>query len=143
MIHIENDRSPDPADIAFRRRALQTNSAIYARRSGPLLLPVLSGTGIRTRYCATTEWLGSETFWSDADARRVGALAAEVRRFGHGRAPEIAERCDWHADRLSELVNQHAALRRLETGRCAASPWQKAAPRRPRSRRSQRSGSRS
>jgi hypothetical protein len=142
MIHIENDRSPDPADIAFRRRALQTNSAIYARR-GPLLLPVLSGTGIRTRYCATTEWLSSEPSWSDADARRVGALAAEIRRFGRGSAPEIAELCDWHADRLCELVNQHAALRRLEAGRCAASPWQKAVPRRPGSRRRQRFGSRS
>jgi hypothetical protein len=88
MLHIENDRSPDPADIAFRRRALQTNSAIYARRSGPQLLPVLSGIGVRARYCATTDWLSSEPSWSDADARRVDALAAEVRRFGHNREPE-------------------------------------------------------
>jgi hypothetical protein len=144
MLHIKTDRSADPADIAFRQRALQTNSAIYARRHGPLLLPVLSGAGIRARYGATTEWLGSETSWSDADARRVGAVAAEIRRFGRSRPPEIAELCNWHADRLCELVNQHAALRRLEASRHTTSTWPDAASRDPRRRRrSRKSGPRS
>jgi hypothetical protein len=144
MFHIKIDQSADLADIAFRQRALQNNSAIYARRNGPLLLPVLSGAGITARYGATMEWLNSEPSWGDADARRVGALAAEIRRFGRSRAPEIAERCDWHADRLCELVNQHAALRRLESSRRTASYWPDAASRDPRRRRrSRRTGSRS
>ena len=118
-----NEHRCDRAEIAFRRRALHTNSGIHARRNGPALLPVLSDAGIRTRYIAQMAWLGSEADWREADAQRIGALAAEIVRFGRDREPEIAEICAWHAARLRELVGQHAALHRLEAAQRPASPW--------------------
>jgi hypothetical protein len=121
-----DDRRCDRTEIVFRRRALQTNCGIHARRNGPALLSVLSGAGIRARYIAQMEWLGSEADWREADARRIGELAAEIRRFGHNRAPAIAETCDWHAARLRELVSQHAVLRQLESRQCSTSLWPEA-----------------
>jgi hypothetical protein len=121
--HDHDEFRCDRAEIAFRRRALHTNCGIHARRNGPALLPVLSGDGIRARYIAQMAWLGSEADWREVNARRVGALAAEIVRFGRDREPEIAETCAWHAARLRELVGQHAALCRLEAAQGPASPW--------------------
>jgi hypothetical protein len=120
----ENDeRRCERMEIVFRRRALQTNSGIYARRYGPDFLSVLSCAGFRARYIAQMGWLGSEADWREADAVRIRELAGEIARFGRTREPAIAESCDWHAARLRELVSQHAALRQIETRQRSTSPW--------------------
>jgi hypothetical protein len=118
-----DERRCDRTEIVFRRRALQTNCGIHARRNGPALLSVLSGAGIRARYIAQMEWLSSEADWREADARRIGELAAEIRRFGRNQAPAIAQTCDWHAARLRELVSQHIVLRQIEAQQRSASSW--------------------
>jgi hypothetical protein len=112
--HTENERRAAAADIAFRRRALMVNSGIYARRHSGRLMPVLAGGGtIRARFIGQVAWLGSERDWRPQDARRLAELADEIGRFGALR-PDVAEACRWHADRLGELVRQHAVLARLE-----------------------------
>lgn len=103
------------ADVAFRRRALKVNGGIYARRHAPRLMPLLVGAGLlRARYIAVTDWLGSERDWRPEDARRLAALAEEIVSLGRWRRYNV-ETCQWHADRLRELVRQHDVLARLET----------------------------
>jgi hypothetical protein len=126
------------ADIAFRRRALKVNSGIYARRHAPRLKPLLGGAGtITARYIGQIAWLESERDWRPQDARCLLEIADEIARLGRFQ-PGIAETCQWHADRLRELVEQHAVLARLEIkhqpglawpiarGRPAASPHRRA-----------------
>lgn len=115
------------ADIAFRRRALKVNCGIYSRRHGPRLLPVLADSrALRACYIGQVAWLGAERDWRPEDARRLSELASDIARFGRLR-PAIAEVCQWHADRLRELVRQHAALARLEAEHGPAARWPVAA----------------
>jgi hypothetical protein len=121
--HTEDERRAAAADIAFRHQALKINGGIYARRHGPGLMPVLAGGGaIATRYVGQILWLGSEQEWRLQDARRLAELADEIGRFGAVR-PGVAETCQWHADRLRELVRQHAVLARIEAERCLTPAW--------------------
>lgn len=99
------------------------NSAIYARRHGPGLLPLLTGVGVlRVRYIAELARLESEKGWSLADARRLADIAQDIARLGRLR-PQIAETCGWHSDRLRELVRQHAAIAQLENVRRPVLAW--------------------
>jgi hypothetical protein len=121
--YTEDERRAAAADIAFRRRALMVNSGIYARRhSGRLMLVLAGGGAIRARYIGQVAWLGSERDWRPQDARRLAELADEIGRFGALR-PDVAEACQWHAERLHELVRQHAVLARLEAERRLAPAW--------------------
>jgi hypothetical protein len=120
--HTDDHRSA-VADITFRRRALKVNGGIYARRHAPRLKPLLIGAGpLRARYIAVTEWLGSERDWRPEDARRLAAMAEEIDRLGL-RCRDGAEACDWHANRLRELVRQHDVLAKLEAGLCPLPAW--------------------
>ena len=79
-----------------------------------LFLPLLTGTSaLRARYIAELARLESEKSWDLADARRLADIAQDIARLGQLR-PQIAETCGWHADRLRELVRQHAAIVQLE-----------------------------
>ena len=122
-IHFEDPRAA-AADIAYRRRALKTNAGIYARRHRPRLLPLLSDSNaLRTAYIRQMDWLGSEHDWRPDDARRISALASDISRFGNLRPPAAAEECQWHADRLRELVRQHGTLAQLEREYRPAATW--------------------
>jgi hypothetical protein len=111
--HIKDQRQA-ALEIAYRRRALRVNSAIYARRHGPGFLPLLTGGGVlRARYIAELARLESEKGWCLADARWLADIAQDIASFGRLRQ-EISEACGWHADRLRELVRQHAAIAQLE-----------------------------
>jgi hypothetical protein len=111
------------ADVVFRRRALRVNSAIYARRCGPRLPPVLAGAGaMRARHLAMVAWLESGRNRRPEDARRVVGLAADIARLGRLR-PGVAEDCEWHAARLRELVRQHAVVAQLEAEQRPGPAW--------------------
>ena len=126
-IYLEDPRAA-AADIVFRRRALKVNSGIYARRHAPRLLPLLAGSGVlRARHIGQVAWLEAEHDWRAEDARRVSELAGDVVRFGNLR-PALAQDCQWHADRLRELVRQHAALARLEAAHRPVAAWSAADP---------------
>jgi hypothetical protein len=114
MTHQTDDHRAAAADIAFRRRALRVNAAIYARRHGHHLMPLLEGlVPLRTRFVAVTDWMETERDWRPEDARRLSPLADEIHALGRRRV-EVAEIGEWHADRLRELVRQHDVLARLE-----------------------------
>jgi hypothetical protein len=124
-----NDHRSAVADVTFRRRALKVNGGIYARRHAPRLMPLLVGTGsFKVRYIAVTDWLGSERDWRLEDARRLAALAEEIVGLGRRRS-DSAEVCEWHADRLRELVRQHDVLAQLEATLCPLPAWPAVWPR--------------
>lgn len=123
MTHQTDDHRAAAADIAFRRRALRVNAAIYARRYGHHLMPLLEGLApLRMRYVAITDWMQGGRDWCPEDARRLSTLAEEILALGRRRV-EVAETCEWHADRLRELVRQHDVLARLEARLCPRPAW--------------------
>jgi hypothetical protein len=117
------DQRAMAAEVAFRQRALGANRRIYARRHGPSLMSLLAGAGgLRARYIGQLASLEAETVWGADHARRLAELADEIDRYGCLR-PEIAETCAWHADRLRELVRQHAVLAQLEKAHRLHAAW--------------------
>lgn len=88
----------------------------------PASCPCSSARALCARYAGATAWLASERDWRPEDARRLAAVAEEVARLGRTRR-DAAERCQWHADRLRELVRQHAVLVGLEAKHLPCPAW--------------------
>ncbi len=109
----DDDRLVVAAEIAARRRTLQVNGRIYARRHAPRFQPLLAGAStLRARYIGQVAWLECERDWrprirvaSAKSPTRSQRLAAFIQR---PRSPASGRR---------KAARARAAARRSRTAR--------------------------